>query len=170
MTDPASATPSLPAPASISLISSIFAAAQFLRHLALYILSCGQLEGRRRGSELGMPASFHHSLGTGISPSTSSTMPPPSSPPLLSTLATLTSKHLSSILTVHWGPPLHNPSDKLRDHCEDAESIRRSSDRSGVAPGTAGHRTVTSHSTVCYTATRGNAAQTQGRADLPPSL
>ena len=94
----------------------------------------------------------------------------PLPPPPLSTLATLTSKHLFSILTVHWGPLLHNPFDKLRDHCEDAESIRRSSDRSGVAPGTAGHRTVTSHSTVCYTATRGNAAQTQGRADLPPLL
>ena len=69
-----------------------------------------------------------------------------------------------------WLSFLHNPFDKLRDHCEDAESIRRSSDRSGVAPGTAGHRCVTSHSTVCYTATRGNAAQTQGRADLPALL
>ena len=58
MTDPASATPSLPAPASISLISSIFAAAQFLRHLALYILSCGQLEGRRRGGGTGNAGIF----------------------------------------------------------------------------------------------------------------
>ena len=169
MTDPASATPSLPAPASISLISSIFAAAQFLRHLALYILSCGQLEGRRRGSELGMPASFHHSLGTGISPSTSSTMPPlPTSavnPWDLDFRALVFHSHCSL-----WLSFLNNPFDKLRDHCEDAESIRRSSDRSGVAPGTAGHRTVTSHSTVCYTATRGNAAQTQGRADLPALL
>ena len=169
MTDPASATPSLPVPASISLISSIFAAAQFLRHLALYILSCGQLEGRRRGSELGMPASFHHSLGTGISPSTSSTMPPlPTSavnPCDLGLKALVFHSHCSL-----WLSFLHNPFDKLRDHCEDAESIRRSSDRSGVAPGTAGHRCVTSHSTVCYTATRGNAAQTQGRADLPALL
>ena len=58
LTDPASATPSLPAPASISLISSIFAAAQFLRHLALYILSCGQLEGRRRGGGTGNAGIF----------------------------------------------------------------------------------------------------------------
>ena len=169
MTDLASATPSLPVPASISLISSIFAAAQFLRHLALYILSCGQLEGRRRGRNWecrhlsiihSAPASPHQLPLQCLLPPTSTVNPCD-----LDFKALVFHSHCSL-----WLSFLHNPFDKLRDHCEDAESIRRSSDRSGVAPGTAGHRTVTSHSTVCYTATRGNAAQTQGRADLPALL
>ena len=123
--------------------------------------------GEEEGSELGMPASFHHSLGTGISPSTSSTMPPP--PTSAVNLCDLDFKAL--VFHSHcslWLSFLHNPFDKLRDHCEDAESTRRSSDRSGVAPGTAGHRTVTSHSTVCYTATRGNAAQHRGEPTCQP--
>ena len=119
--------------------------------------------------ELGMPASFHHSLGAGISHQLPLQCPlPPTSavnPCDLDLKALVFHSHCSL-----WLSFLHNPFDKLRDHCEDAESIRRSSDRSGVAPGTAGHRCVTSHSTVCYTATRGNAAQTQGRADLPALL